>query len=213
MSSDPADLLSQARIRLAALELFGRQGFDKTTIRQIAAAAAVSPGLVIHHFGSKDALREACDDYVMQLVLAEKTFFVAAGDLANLAGYLDEHPEMQPVLDYLVRALREGGPIAEHVFNRLCDLTEQMMGLAAEAGLVRVPPDAEAANALMAAWSAGLLVLNEYFARRLGGASISDRAVLARYSAASVDLLTHGAFTPAYGERLLAALEEPDKEK
>ena len=53
MSSAPADLLPRARIRLAALELFGAQGFDKTTIRQIATRAGVSPGLVIHHFGSK----------------------------------------------------------------------------------------------------------------------------------------------------------------
>lgn len=43
MSSTPEDLLPSARIRLAALELFGSQGFDRTTVRQIAALAGVSP--------------------------------------------------------------------------------------------------------------------------------------------------------------------------
>ena len=34
-------------------------------IRAIAADAGVSPGLVVHHFGSKDGLREACDRHVV----------------------------------------------------------------------------------------------------------------------------------------------------
>ena len=50
------DLTAQARIRNAAVELFARDGFEKTNLRAIAAAAGVSAGLVIHHFGSKDEL-------------------------------------------------------------------------------------------------------------------------------------------------------------
>ena len=59
-SSD--DLTTSARIRDAAIAQFGAHGFN-TGVRAIATAAGVSPGLVIHHFGSKDGLRKACDEY------------------------------------------------------------------------------------------------------------------------------------------------------
>ena len=50
------DLTARARIRDAAIECFARQGFA-VSVRAIAAHAGVSPGLVIHHFGSKAGLR------------------------------------------------------------------------------------------------------------------------------------------------------------
>lgn len=43
----------------ASLELFVRKGFAGTTVRDIARAAKVSPGLMFHYFPSKDALLEA----------------------------------------------------------------------------------------------------------------------------------------------------------
>src|SRR6266542_759545 len=52
------DLTARARIRDAALRLFAERGVDGATIRDIAKAAGVSAGLVRHHFGSKEALRD-----------------------------------------------------------------------------------------------------------------------------------------------------------
>ena len=65
MGSVPDDRTARAVIRDEALRLFAGRGPDAVTVRQIAAAAGVSPGLVIHHFGSKDGLREAVDQYVL----------------------------------------------------------------------------------------------------------------------------------------------------
>src|ERR1017187_2273073 len=62
------DLTARARIREAALEHFARDGYDRATIRGIANTAGVSPGLLRHHYGSKDALREACDNYVFEIL-------------------------------------------------------------------------------------------------------------------------------------------------
>ena len=45
-----------ARILAAAEELFATQGFAKTTVDEIAAAASVSKGLVYDHYPSKEAL-------------------------------------------------------------------------------------------------------------------------------------------------------------
>src|SRR5829696_8252307 len=61
----PDDLTARARIREAALELFAEDGVAGTSLRSVAAKAAVSPSLVVHHFGTKAGLREAVDDAVL----------------------------------------------------------------------------------------------------------------------------------------------------
>jgi AcrR family transcriptional regulator len=57
-SGAESDLTARARIRDAAIRRFGSDGFG-ASVRAIAADAAVSPGLVMHHFGSKEGLVEA----------------------------------------------------------------------------------------------------------------------------------------------------------
>lgn len=47
---------SKKRILEAALPLFAEQGFEKTSIRQIAQAAEISQGLMYNYFSSKDHL-------------------------------------------------------------------------------------------------------------------------------------------------------------
>src|SRR5204862_374092 len=59
------DLTSYARIRNAALELFASRGVAGTSIRDVARAAGVSPGLVQHHFGTKAGLQQAVDECVV----------------------------------------------------------------------------------------------------------------------------------------------------
>ena len=41
---------------MAALKLFGRQGFDGTSTREIATAANANIGSIAYHFGGKDGL-------------------------------------------------------------------------------------------------------------------------------------------------------------
>ncbi len=47
---------SEERILAAARHIFAELGYDRTTIRAVASAAGVDPGLVMHYFGSKDLL-------------------------------------------------------------------------------------------------------------------------------------------------------------
>lgn len=49
---------TEARILAHARALFAESGYDRTTIRAIATAADVDPGLVMHYFGSKQRLFE-----------------------------------------------------------------------------------------------------------------------------------------------------------
>ncbi len=47
---------TRAKILLAAIDLFRRQGFDETTMREIAAEAGVATGAAYYYFDSKDAI-------------------------------------------------------------------------------------------------------------------------------------------------------------
>jgi AcrR family transcriptional regulator len=52
----PGKVDTKGQILEAARAEFAAKGFDRTTIRAVAAAAAVDPGLVHHYFGTKDDL-------------------------------------------------------------------------------------------------------------------------------------------------------------
>lgn len=186
------------------MDVFGRQGFDKATIRQIAALAGVSPGLVIHHYGSKDALRQACDEYAMAWTLAEKSLF-SLGSMPALSSYMDDHPEMRPIYTYLVRALRDGGPIAEQIFARLCEVSRELMDAGVAAGMMHESQDPEATAALLGALSAGLLIYGDLFAQELGGESLTDPAIVQRYTLTATEMFSRGLFTDAYAAALKAA--------
>lgn len=55
-SRDAKRAQTAERIREAARQQFGANGYEGTTIRSIAAAAGIDPSLVMQHFGSKAAL-------------------------------------------------------------------------------------------------------------------------------------------------------------
>lgn len=57
---------TRARILTAAIELFRRQGFDVTTMREIAAEAEVATGAAYYYFDSKDAIVLAFYDQAMR---------------------------------------------------------------------------------------------------------------------------------------------------
>src|SRR5919199_4055952 len=87
----PDDLTTRARIRDAAVLRFGREGFG-VSVRALAADAGVSPGLVIHHFGSKDGLRAACDEHVLRTAAEAKRKALITGGGGD---FLAPHPPNQ----------------------------------------------------------------------------------------------------------------------
>lgn len=58
---------AKARIRNAALVLYAQDGEDGTSMRAVAGTAEVTVGLVVHHFRTKDGLRGAVDQHVVDL--------------------------------------------------------------------------------------------------------------------------------------------------
>ena len=82
------DRTTAARIRDAAIAQFAANGVAATSVRSIAATAGVSAGSVIHHFGSKENLRNACDEHVAAMIRDLKGGAMAAGGGFDIAAAL-----------------------------------------------------------------------------------------------------------------------------
>lgn len=206
VSSNPADLSTEARIRYAAVELFGEQGFAHTTIRQVAERAGVSAPLVMHHFKSKDGLRQACDDWAMEVLVREKDLF-SLGGMPAMDDLLDQHPEYRSLLAYLASALRAGGSTADRIFDRLVETSTELVDHLVDAGMLQLPADREAAIAYLVSCSCGVMLLGTQFSRHLGGTSITDPKVMARYSAMTAELFSTPMIAPSFRDVLLASVQ------
>lgn len=126
-SPPPSDLTARATIRNEALRLFAEHGPDKVTLRQIATAAGVSPALVVHHFGGKDGLRAAVDEYasgVFDELLApeagaDQAATLRAGHGESIATAIGRAlPPDSPLPGYLRRLLLSGDPAGVRLFGR-----------------------------------------------------------------------------------------------
>ncbi|WP_194827647.1 TetR/AcrR family transcriptional regulator [Nocardia sp. XZ_19_231] len=135
-----ADLTTAARIRDAAIELFGEQGFG-VGVRAIAAAAGVSPGLVNHHFGSKDGLRAVCDDRVLEIIRDEKLRAIQAPGPAGILNAMAEIEMYAPLVAYILRSFQAGGPLSESLLEHMITDAEQYMQTGVDEGKVKASRD------------------------------------------------------------------------
>ena len=89
---------SRERILAAARREFSRAGFDQLGVRELAAAAAVDPAMIIRLFGSKEALFAA----VAQGAFALEGPFTggASGLAARIAEHLTQKPPEQAPTDF-----------------------------------------------------------------------------------------------------------------
>ncbi|MGO2002759.1 TetR/AcrR family transcriptional regulator [Arthrobacter rhombi] len=137
----PHDLTSKARIRNAALTLFAQQGEDGTSMRAIATAAGVTVGLVTHHYGTKDGLREAVDTLIVELFAETLRLLPQEGSARWILGLRDEAvAEMlhanPTIIDYVRRSLLHGPGRPGDILSRLSALTAEQTRILREAGVV-----------------------------------------------------------------------------
>ncbi|MGI5241584.1 helix-turn-helix domain-containing protein [Dactylosporangium sp. CA-139066] len=202
--SNPAfeDLTARARIRDAAIRLFTERGMDGTTVRDIAQAAGVSPGLLRHHFGSKEALREACDAYVLEQAIKLKEQVMFDGQMANPAFLPNVHPTILLTYRYVTRALLDGSTTAAAMFDDLVARTEEWMAKHAP----DITDDHRALAAVLVGMQSGLAVMHEHVSRALGIDVFSLEGHL-RMAAALGDLYSHPLLDPEFVAQTHGALD------
>jgi AcrR family transcriptional regulator len=138
-----ADLTAAARIRDAAIEQFGGRGFD-VGLRAIAEAAGVSAALVIHHFGSKEGLRRACDDYIAEEIRSGKSEAMRSTDPATWFAQMAEIESYAPLMAYLVRSMQTGGELAKALWQKMIDDAEAYLDDGVRTGLLKPSRDSRA---------------------------------------------------------------------
>jgi TetR/AcrR family transcriptional regulator, regulator of cefoperazone and chloramphenicol sensitivity len=182
------DLTARARIRDAAMRCFAEQGAKATTLRIVAEQAGVTPGLVSHHFGTKQGLRQACDVYVLEYLREGITEAIDERGLAD-PDFLGTVYQSAPlVLRYLARALVDGSTAAASLFDNVVALTEEYLAShPPQQGASRADPRAQAA--VLIAMRLGMWVLHDHLARALGADALTPE-LLSRVSAALADIMS-----------------------
>ncbi|KLO31317.1 TetR family transcriptional regulator [Mycolicibacter heraklionensis] len=153
-----ADLTATARIRDAAIEQFGRQGFG-VSVRAIAEAAGVSAALVIHHFGSKEGLRRACDEFVAEEIRSGKSEAMRSADPGTWFAQMAEIESYAPMMAYLVRSMQSGGELANTLWRRMMDNAEGYLDEGVRAGTLKPSRDPKARARFLAVNNGGGFLL------------------------------------------------------
>lgn len=177
MSTTISDLTAKARIRNAALELFAEQGAAGTPLRQIAECAGVTVGLITHHFGSKEGLGIAVDDYVVERYREALDAVpsslpprqVAAHRDASVTAMLRESP---PIQRYLRRAYLEPADADGGVLERLTDLAADEVRALRASGIASTQRSIEEQVAIIVVRQFGNMLLQPLADRvwtRVGG--------------------------------------------
>ncbi len=187
--SSVSDLTAAARIRDVALDQLGRFGAGGVTVRAIAEAAGVSPGLVIHHFGSKAGLVDAVEDHLIERLTVHLEAVVTRGDVSGAMAAIVEMTDENALVTYLARSLAEGGPAGDSLFDRLYDLSVDFLDTAIAAGICRPVDDREARAVMLLVEDLGSLLLRHHIRRALG-VDPWEPAGMERIAAVSLDVKT-----------------------
>ena len=199
------DLTARARIREAALEHFARDGYDRATIRAIAKTAGVSPGLLRHHYGSKEDLREACDHYVFEMLHR-----VNAELLADPSATAQTQQTSKPFGRYVARSLADGSPSGGPIFDELVTMTEAWLVRADDSRTGSPTIDRRVRAALVTAMKIGIPLLHEHVSRALGTDMFGpegDRLI----ALGLLDIYSHALIDDDVATSAAAGYEEPQR--
>jgi AcrR family transcriptional regulator len=191
----PEDQTARARLRDAAISKFASAGFD-SSVRDIAATAGVTAGLITHHFGSKQALRDECDGEVLRRIRDIKGEALSLGPshaialMATLEGFGD-------TFAYIMRSVREGSDVGKTFLEHLIADAKVYIANGIAEGRIRPSrdPDGQAMVLVTHALGGMLLQLTLF-----GENNFSDgEGMLARLSARTtlptLELYAHGLLT------------------
>lgn len=205
------DRTTKARIRDAAIEVIAERGPSGLTARRVAAAVGVSPGSVIHHFGSIESLRTACDEHIAAIVRHQKQSAMSAGPNVDLVGQLRE-ASLGPVVAYLARVLADESPAVDGLVDEMVADAEVYLEEGVRTGMICPSQDPHARAVVLSIWSLGALAMHRHL-RRLLGVDLTDSettsaAGLAEYARPIYELYGSGLFTEELSSKTQAALAE-----
>ncbi|MER6594847.1 TetR family transcriptional regulator [Micromonospora purpureochromogenes] len=163
---------TRAAILRAARERFAADGYERATIRAIAADARIDPSMVMRYYGNKEGLFAAAAEFDLRL---PDLAAVPSGQLGEvLVRHFLDRWEGDETLAALLRAASTNPGAAERIRGIFADqltavvarfgtdpattarraglVASQTLGLAFTRYIVRLPPMVDAAPAELVAW-------------------------------------------------------------
>lgn len=160
---DESDLTTKARVRAAALELVGEQGLDATTIRQVAAHAGVSVGVVQHHYKTKAELADDVRTWVLARLVDAATAVTDGAETGTsrpeLAAFDDLMSGNPKLAAYIRRILIEATPNAKRWFTEAVDQTAEQLREKSPEGLSSRPEELRTLAAMLLVITFGPVIL------------------------------------------------------
>jgi AcrR family transcriptional regulator len=122
------DLTAKARIRNAAFELYAAKGEANTSVREVAQAAGVTHGLVVHHFVNKEGLHRAVQQHVVDLLRHALNSVPTDGTPAEIGKARDAsvarmYSENPTYLRYIRRQLLDPASVDHELLDVLAEFT------------------------------------------------------------------------------------------
>ncbi len=210
MRSIAEDLTTRARIRDAAIGLFGREGFARATVRSVASVAGVSPALVIHHFGSKAGLRAACDEHVLAQTATQGREKTDPDTARQLIGDYLEHPDQYAdEIAYIRRSLGDESEAGDSFFDAVVRQTHDIITAGIAAGTIREFNNTRATAVVIASNSLAMLMLGRHLSRALDVEAPAPHGIgpdlLRQLALPALEIYTNGFYTDS---RLLDAASD-----
>ena len=209
------DRTTKARIRDAAIASIAQHGINGTTARKVASTAGVSPGLVIHHFGSMEGLRSACDQYVANTIREFKERAMTGGPTLDVLASLRDAPN-GPLMGYLAQVLADDSPAVAKLVDDLVDDAEGYIQRGVESGILRPSENPRGRAVVLTLWSLGALTLHQHL-QRLLGVDLTDPEILtnpaaAAYVAPVYEIYGEGILEEAFATQARAAFTDDEGE-
>lgn len=165
---------TKAGILAAARELFAADGYEKATIRAIAASAGIDPSMVMRYFGNKDGLFAAAAEFDLRLPDPRDLPPDQVGE-ALVRHFMDRWGD-DDALQVLLRTGVTNQAAAERL--RTVFVTQLAPTVAALTGTAGPPGQAESRAALVASQILGM-ALCRYILRLPPAVAMTDDDVVA----------------------------------
>jgi AcrR family transcriptional regulator len=204
---DGTETPARVVIRDEALRLFAEHGADAVSLRQVAAAAGVSAGLVVHHFGGKNGLRAAvdehaagiCEDVVREVRRSTRrdgdgnpVSPLAEDDASSFTGALLRRlPQGSPIPLYLRRLLLAGDQAGLRVFRSWYRARRELLDEMVAAGAVRPGRDQAVCSAFLVMNDLAALLMRDQLIQVLGLDPLAPEG-MARWTRHAVEVYREG---------------------
>ena len=179
-----------------ATEMFAENGFAGTSLRSIAKQAEVSPALLVHHFGTKDALvKEAISKTLGDWVADEKAAMLD-DESHQVENWQSLAAKGATSLNFFKQALLAGGEYSQRLFNAAFLESEALLDEMQELGRLKDISDKQTIALMMTISGLGSVLFMSQIEHTLGGPISSDH-VSSRLVNANHEMMQDGVFLPA----------------